>query len=240
MCWPSPQTNVCADPITSCGVWMQSHRACQALPGSAFPPGWAAKENVFTTGRSFMAGKKMDGAMDCWCGAASKSNQSMPTTGFMRPRIKRPCKHWYAWPDNAGRSSKPSRPPRASAGWTITKSATGKAGIGTLPWPCWPTRFSSYCAHEEKKLQPGRYRSASPNYATCPPTFSGANGTALSIFSTGRDGEDGTSFMLCAATTESADRRSQSSIYNCSTRQKQGFLSPKGGIHRLHRSVYCS
>jgi hypothetical protein len=40
----------------------------------------------------------------------------------------------------------------------------------------------------------------------------------LSIFSTGRDGEEGTSFRLCAATTGNADRRSQSSIYNCSTK----------------------
>ena len=45
----------------------------------------------------------------------------------------------------------------------------------------------------------------------------------MSIFSTGRDGEDGTSFMLFAATTESADRRYQSSIYNCSTSTAPGI-----------------
>jgi SRSO17 transposase len=44
-------------------------------------------------------------------------------------------------PASAGRSRSPSRPPRARSGWTTTKSAAGKAGTGTSPWPCspWPS-----------------------------------------------------------------------------------------------------
>jgi len=112
----------------------------------------------------------MVGATGCWCGAVSKSNLSTPTTGFTRPGAK---PHWNCScvrPVNAGRLSKPSRPPslgspqtglcprgvKANAGWITMKFATGKAGIGTLPWPCWPTQFSSYCAHGEKKTPAGQ------------------------------------------------------------------------------------
>jgi hypothetical protein len=63
-----------------------------------------------------------------------------PATGFMRPSMKRRSKRLCSWPDNAGKLNKPSRPPRASVGWTIMKSATGKAVIGTSLWPCWTTR----------------------------------------------------------------------------------------------------
>ena len=37
---------------------------------------------------------------------------------------------------NAGKSSKPSRPPKANADWITTRSANGKDGTGTLLWPC--------------------------------------------------------------------------------------------------------
>jgi len=40
----------------------------------------------------------------------------------------------------------------------------------------------------------------------------------LTIFSTGPNGEENINSMLFAVTTESVARLSQSSIYNCSTR----------------------
>jgi hypothetical protein len=70
------------------------------------------------------------------CGAVSKNSPSMPTIHFTRPCAGPRWKPLYAWLDNAGRSSKPSRPLRVSAGWTITRSVIGKDGTGTLLWPC--------------------------------------------------------------------------------------------------------
>src|ERR1017187_1826031 len=57
------------------------------------------------------------------------------------------------------------------------------------------------------------------NRATCSLSCSGADGTALSIFSMGRNGEDDTNSMRFAATTESAARLCRPSIYNCRIRK---------------------
>src|ERR1019366_7611671 len=70
-----------------------------------------------------------------------------------------------------------------------------------------------------KKLQTGRCRSAYPNCATYSLTFSGADGTALSIFSTGPNGEGIINSTPCAVTIGNEARRCRSSIYNCSTKQ---------------------
>lgn len=48
------------------------------------------------------------------------------------------------------------QPRRVSVGLTTTKSATGRAGIGTLLWPWWPMRYWSFCAHAEKKTPGGQ------------------------------------------------------------------------------------
>src|ERR1017187_1617061 len=98
----------------------------------------------------------MVGAMGCSCGAALKNSLSMPTIGSTRPSTRPRWKPLFASLDNAGRSSKPSRPPKESAGWTTTKSVTGKDGTGTLRWSCWPQRCWLSCAHGEKKTPGGQ------------------------------------------------------------------------------------
>ena len=45
-----------------------------------------------------------------------------------------------AWRDNAGGSRNPSKPPKASPGWTSTRSGAGPPGTAGPPWPCSPTR----------------------------------------------------------------------------------------------------
>ncbi len=45
------------------------------------------------------------------------------------------------WPGPAGRSKKASSRPRARSAWTTTRSASGRAGIATSPWPCWAHAF---------------------------------------------------------------------------------------------------
>src|SRR5271163_3952139 len=93
----------------------------------------------------------MVGATDYWCGAVSKNSPSMPTIASTRPRKRPHWKPWCGWRDNAGRSNRRSRPPRASADWITMKSDTGKAGIGTSRWLCWPTPYWPFCAYAEKK-----------------------------------------------------------------------------------------
>src|ERR1019366_3443333 len=85
-----------------------------------------------------------------------------------------------------------------------------------------------------KKLQTGRCRSAYPNCATYSLTFSGADGTALSIFSTGPNGEGIINSTPCAVTIGNEARRCRSSIYNCSIRPFARELTPThfNGINR--------
>jgi SRSO17 transposase len=47
---------------------------------------------------------------------------------------------WSGWPEPGGRWKRPSSRPRAKSAWTTTRSASGRAGTATSPWPCWPTR----------------------------------------------------------------------------------------------------
>ena len=72
-----------------------------------------------------------------------------------------------------------------------------------------------------EKLQTDRYRSAYPNCATYSHTFFGADGTALSIFFTGPNGEDNINSTLSAATIESAVQIYRSSIYNNGTKSRR-------------------
>ena len=46
---------------------------------------------------------------------------------------------WIPIPDQ---SKMPSKRPNRRWGWTNTRCADGSDGIGTSPWPCWPTPFS--------------------------------------------------------------------------------------------------
>jgi hypothetical protein len=75
------------------------------------------------------------------------------------------------------------------------------------------------CARGEK-LQTDRSRSAYPNCATYSHTLFGADGTALSIFFTGPNGEDNINSTLSAATIESAVQIYRSSIYNNGTKSR--------------------
>ena len=78
-----------------------------------------------------------DGSAGCWSGAAA-ATASWPST----PATARPTPHWSGWsgwPGPAGRSRTASSRPRARSAWTTTRSAAGRAGTGTSPWPCWPT-----------------------------------------------------------------------------------------------------
>src|ERR1019366_8654409 len=88
-----------------------------------------------------------------------------------------------------------------------------------------------------KKLQTGRCRSAYPNCATYSLTFSGADGTALSIFSTGPNGEGIINSTPCAVTIGNEARRCRSSIYNCSTRD---MLNPCARSSRPMSAPYSN
>jgi hypothetical protein len=68
------------------------------------------------------------------------------------------------------------------------------------------------------------FRSAYPNCATYSLTFFGADGTALSIFFTGPNGEANINSTLSAATIESAVQIYRSSICNCSIRTRLGAI----------------
>lgn len=87
-----------------------------------------------------------------------------------------------------------------------------------------------------KKLQAGRCRSASQNCDTCSLTFSGADGTALSVYCTGRNGEDNTNSLLYAATTGNEDLRRQSTICNGS---KTYSLSPVIALKSRNSLLTC-
>lgn len=90
---------------------------------------------------------------------------------FHAPTCRAALKPLCVWLGNAGRSSKPSRPPKASAGWIITKSATGRAGTVTSLWRCWHTQCGSFCAHGEKNSKrtgpAQRTRTAPPTHTPC-------------------------------------------------------------------------
>jgi len=237
MCWPSLQTNGCAGPTTNSGAWIPLLGTWQDLAGSAFPLGRPARANGSTTGlRSMagkrMAGKRMVGATDCWCGAASKSNRSMPTTGFMRPHIKPDWKLLYAWPDNAGRSNKPSKPPnRGPHGRVFVRGVEGRVRDGPLrsPPPARPVsahRFvhAGVCnlGHSaspwRKKLHADKSHSACRNCAACSPTCCGEHGTALNIGCIGQAGGENIHFTRCATTIANKVPHYRSSIYNCGIR----------------------
>ena len=103
-----------------------------------------------------------------------------------------------------------------------------------------------------KKLQVASCGSAYRNCATCSLTFSDADGTALSIFSTGPNGEGIINSTLFAATTGNAAHRCQSSIHNCSAKrventdrckiytvavsQKSYIVHPQSGISKVQGS----
>ena len=77
------------------------------------------------------------GSGGCWCAAAAATASwpSTPATAQPTP----PWSAWSGWPGPAGRSRTASSRPRTRSAWTTTRSAAGRAGTGTSPWPCWPT-----------------------------------------------------------------------------------------------------
>jgi hypothetical protein len=58
--------------------------------------------------------------------------------------------NWPAWPGPAGRSRRPSRPPKAELVWTNTRSAATTAGIDTSPWHA-AHPFSTITAERRRK-----------------------------------------------------------------------------------------
>ena len=70
-----------------------------------------------------------------------RSAPTWPTTCATAPNAPR-CASWSASPEPAGRSRRPSRPPRAKSASTSTRSAATTAGTDTSPWPCSPTPSS--------------------------------------------------------------------------------------------------
>ena len=54
------------------------------------------------------------------------------------PSLSR-CAPWSPWPDSAGASKNPSKPPKAWSDWTSIKSGAGNPGTAGPPWPCLPT-----------------------------------------------------------------------------------------------------
>ena len=78
-----------------------------------------------------------DGSAGCWSGAAAATASwpFTPASGRSTP----PWSVWFGWPGSAGRSRTASSRPRTRSVWTTTRSAAGRAGTGTSPWPCSPT-----------------------------------------------------------------------------------------------------
>jgi hypothetical protein len=76
----------------------------------------------------------------CSC-AATTPPASLPGTGA-GPHARSPCATSCTSPAAGGPSRRTSRPPRATPGWTSTRSAAGTPGTGGQPWPCSPTPSS--------------------------------------------------------------------------------------------------
>ena len=87
-----------------------------------------------------------------------------------------------------------------------------------------------------RKLQADWCQSAYRKCATCSLAFSGADGTALSVYCTGRNGEDNTNSLLYAATTGNEDLRRQSTICNGS---KTYSLSPVIALKSRNSLLTC-
>jgi hypothetical protein len=151
---------------------------------------------------------------------------------FMRPRIRPHWKLLYAWPDNAGRSNKPSKPPnRGPHGRVFVHGVEGRVRDGPLrsPPPARPVsahRFvhAGVCnlGHSaspwRKKLHADKSHSACRNCAACSPTCCGEHGTALNIGCIGQAGGENIHFTRCATTIANKVPHYRSSSYNCSTR----------------------
>lgn len=156
MYWPLPRISLCIGPIAVSGAWIQLLRICRVWPGSTAPPARAVKASGFTTRLCFAVGSRMAGAAGCWFGAVSKTSPSPPTISFTCPPARLHWRCWCGWPDSAGRLSRPSRPPKDSAGWITTESEVGMAVIAISRWPCWRLQRWSFRALEEKNISDGQ------------------------------------------------------------------------------------
>jgi hypothetical protein len=101
-------------------------------------PATAPKDAGWTTGPASSCPHQppANGSGGCWSGAAA-ATASWPSTPASGP----PAPHWsgwFGWPGPGGRSRTASSKPRTRSAWTTTRSAAGRAGTGTSPWPCWP------------------------------------------------------------------------------------------------------
>jgi hypothetical protein len=169
-CWP---TMASPQPLAA-SCWPLG---CQPPSGSLAVPARAPRAGAWTTGpaSSWHRRPPASWAGGCWCAAAA-ATASWPST----PATARPPRRWSGWsewPEPGGRWRRASSRPRARSAWTTTRSAAGRAGIATSPWPCWPMHSWPSSAPrppvpsgQKGTRQPKRRaRPASPDGARDPP-----------------------------------------------------------------------
>ncbi|AQW48314.1 hypothetical protein SHXM_01777 [Streptomyces hygroscopicus] len=124
------------------------HQIDRQAPGNATPAATARRGRASMTGQPPNCPPSTTSTATSppindghWLAAAWPARRRSRTTSPTH-RMEPPSLSWYASPEPAGRSRKPSRPRRTSADWTNTRSAGIPAGTGTSPWPCSPTPSS--------------------------------------------------------------------------------------------------
>jgi len=109
------------------------------------PPTPPARAGPWSTGNSTYPGPGPPIAS----GAGRRRSR---TSGALRPRENRPgTSSTAAWRRDCPPPGSPRTRPRASAAWTSTRSDAIRAGTGTSPSPCWPTRSSRPCPLPQRR-----------------------------------------------------------------------------------------